>query len=1406
MVFIMSAGDSAGRKVQLDKAEREQLEDVVVDLRETVEDEIEYELEHHYGLTDREGGEELSEEEQATREHLVEAIDYEGGEDHTWEWRYQQYISGVGYTIVNRLAAFRCMEVRGFLDRPVTQLGESRLTPAAERVLGEQFHLDRDEAIIAAYHNECEQMADELEILFDLDSRYSVIDPDADLFRELIHLLGEMPNDVWRADDVLGWIYEYYNRPIVEALDAKNTLEPKDVGPANQFYTPHWVVRMLTDNSLGKLYLEGTGQEASIPDPDTLSSEDRKQRLVTPEDSPTVPDLCTYLIPDEEAGDAPEFDHPRELSVIDPACGSGHFLLYAFDVLERIWWAETDDIDRGDIPAKILKHNIYGVDIDLRSCQLSAFNLYLKARTRAEQEDSQFEMPNVDIVCADARVAEVEEGAEVLDEITGVGTDLREALREIIDTFQHTEALGSLLDVSGTLEEVFESGQTGLSDWDDGTYQSLNSFLKALREAVDERSSDSFGEQNLRSFLNLLVVLTQKYDVAMMNPPYGSQGRIPSNVRQYLENEYRYTAEYYINFFERCMSITQESGRIGMIVPRTFMFKQSLENFREDFIGRLGTFDFLTEYGNDVLDNATVRTAGTVVRVGDSTKKQPSARFIRLHDIPKQKKERAFLETSFNRYKDDIERNFVRNLEDFSLIPGSPLSYWMPKEIRSLFESEIVFDANNGGLDVESAGSVKAGLTTGDNDRFVRRFWESSGSGFVPYAKGGKDAWLLPRIDRTLNWGQNGSEVKRHPGSYPRNEDYYFEEVLTYTYLKEGGRRFGYLNPGSLFDHAGKIFSPDVGSWSMLGYANSHLITYLMLGQTPDRHWEVSHVSRLPWPSELEDNEQISQLPKEAVGHIIQKRQHEFNSPYYCGPILLHVLGIKSDLSQYEHPHRQLREKLNIEDFDSKAGKSASMEELGEEAARHLEIVNEDFQSCTGDIDEAVFDSFGITDEQRETVLQEIALRTNEDPQKREQYNPKAVTEPSDDFPEQVKDLLLHFTLRAVNDAADAIIPFSDFDDNDDLLRFIVAEFERVWGDHATDRLTEVDEVLGNQSASDEAYPNLRTWLEDDLFGYHVSKFDRTPILWQLTSERLTSNGDLEGFSCLVDYHQLDAGILDSLSARYLDPRREELRDRRNAADRRRNDQSLSVEDQSKAADEFHRYQNALEQLEAFEKRLDALASTRDLDRPESMQETAQKGAQLVAEFREQTLTRLDLLDELAATDDVDMQELFSNSFYETVQEEREEWIDALEDLENAFEAYGDPDGGPVEAHLYDLFTYFDDVVGSSHFASNGILFMTWYFDDFEPSEQKRVGELSDPERVLGKLAQELDEYKQLAEDISNACSTVRSEIDDDWEVRALEEITAAGYQPNHKHGVAININPFAEQDLVPEIAEDKVL
>jgi hypothetical protein len=1398
----MSETQSFARSVQLDKEEREKLEDVVEAMRERVEDNVAFQLQQADVEEEPDDRDALGNE---TTE-LVKAIKIESVDGQTWSDSVDEYITGVGYTIVNRLAALRCMEVRDFIDEEVTVFRDDGLTPAADRLVTEEF-LTEEEAVIRAYQNACDDLAAEIEILFDRSSAYSQIDPDEDTFEDLCEMIDEIPDEVWRADDVLGWIYEYYNRPVVEALDAKNKLEPEDVGPANQFYTPHWVVRMLTDNSLGKLYIEATDQTDAVPDHEALSPEERKNRLATPEDAPSVPELCTYLIPDEEPGDAPAFDHPRDLRVIDPACGSGHFLLYAFDILERIWWAETD-LDRAEIPAKVLEHNLYGVDIDLRSCQLSAFNLYLKARTRTEEESGDFEMPNVGIVCADSRVAEVEEAIDVLDEITGEGTEVRAALDDIVDEFQTTEALGSLLDVHSTLSEEFMKQQTDIMEWEGEGPKTLNHFLKELREAVEDRTSDSFGEQNLKSFLNLLVVLTQEYDVALMNPPYGARGRMPSDVTNYVEEEYEYGPEYYINFFEICSRLAKQDGRVGMIVQRSFMYKRSFQNFREDFIGQLGAFDFLAEYGNGVLDKATVRTAGTVVRTGSDIGKDAEGIFYRLHDLDASEKQNGFIESAFGSVNENIKRQYQRKLKEFSRIPGSPLSYWASDDLRSVYESETVFDADNGEVERDSLGVVKQGIATADDERFTRLFWERGTGEWVPFAKGGEDAWILPKVNLTLLWNNEGTEAKRYPKSYPRNTQHYFSEALTYTYMKSSGRRFGYLHHSSIFGHAGNVFIPERDTWKALAYANTHLVTYLMLCQTPERHWEVGNVSKLPWPSEISNVEIISNKVEEIAGAILGTRQYDLTSPHYRRPALLGNLGDDWVPRSYRtHPHRQLSNDIEVPEHVESVSKENSIEELATAHRRREVYLRNRMEEVSLNIEREIQQALDLGKAERDEIFTEIALRTNQDPREREEYDPDSITEPSEDFPEMVKDLL-HLTLRVVHEDDDGIVAISDVERETNLLKRIEEEFERIWGEHAQARLAEVDEVLGSKTADEEAYPNLRDWLENDLFEYHVSKFDRTPILWRLTTERLVSGPDGEGFGCLVDYHQLDENLFDRLQNRYLEPRKAELRERREAANRQRSDDSLSASEQAAAAETYDECTSGLNQIAAFEEALADLADPEPRDWPNELQTTAAEAAEDVAAFRAATADRLATLGDLAALDGVDMAELFSPSFHETVEENRDEWLDALDDLEQAFRAYAEDGSEPVAAHLYDLFEYYEDLIGTDHHSSNGILFTTYYYEQFEAPEQRTIDEGPDSDRAeyLSELAAGLNEYRELSEEIAEACDELAEALPEEWADRARSEIKTAGYRPNHKHGVAINIEPLAEVSVVPELVDDKVL
>ncbi len=1406
----MTGTSHTQRKAQLDKPEREHLEDIISEMRERVEDNVRFQLTQSNLDTCPSDGELLDQETQ----QLVDAIELEAADGEDWDEAFEQYVDGVGYTIVNRLAALRCMEVRDFIDEEVTVFKEDGLTPAAETLVHEEFLLE-DEAILEAYHNTCDELAAEIEILFDRSSAYSLVDPDDDTFEELCGMLNQVPDEVWRADDVLGWVYEYYNVKLLDDLRRKGDregLEPEDVPPANQFYTPHWVVRMLTDNSLGKLYLENTGELQNVVDAQqSLSPDERKNRPLSPDKSPDIAEFCTYLVPSEEAeGEPTEFDDPTELRVIDPACGSGHFLLYAFDVLERIWRAERPDLDPSAIPRQILEHNLYGVDLDMRACQLSAFNLYLKGRTRAEAEGADsFEMPEVGIVCADAKIANVEGVEKVFAEVADGRQNIESALSNVLDAFEEIHGLGSLLDVRGTLGEMFnnDTGTQQLALTDNfAVDHSLSSFLSTLQEAIAEhRNSSSFLAQDLRSFIRLLDVLALEYDVALMNPPYGSQNRMPDTVKSYVEKHYKYKPEFYINFFEVCNRLSKENGRIGMLVPRTFMFKTSFEDFRQDFIGKRGSFEFLSEFGMGVLDNATVRTAGTVVRSGEYDSDKVGV-FFRLHDLKSGKKESKFIETLCGVNKDEnLSRLYRRSVSEFSLIPGSPISYWVPKKVRSLYESEILLE-NRTDSNQESLGVARAGLQTSDDNRFLRRFWEVDDfDHWKPYAKGGEDAWSLPRITYVTYWGNNGEEVKRYPPSIVPNEEYYFTEVLAFTYIKEGGKRFGYLHPSSIFGHSGFVYIPDSDIWNVLSYVNSNIFTYLMIAQTTGRHWNVGEISKIPWAPKLRDIPELETLSKRAAAALLQLREHDFNSPYYTGPLLLKIFDEQLEEPLFAHPHQDLRQTLPAHEIEH--NEVRDFDGLLNEAVRHRQSIKSTLDRVVIETDEIVFDEFGIGNSVENEIIEEVQIRTSESPKEA----PLEAIDPDQYTTELIEDVLIHAALQVVRDSKHGIVPLHSSEGS--LYELVIRYLHNRFDGYSEEFLPLIDSRLGQQSPDKKEFPNISKWLNEDLFSAIIDRYENVPPVWLVTTSRLLSDSKGVGFKCLIDYHQIDSSIFDKLSSQYIEPRKVNLRERRSAADRRRNNDSLTTTEKAEAVDAYENYTDSLDQIAAFEDTLQDLSDSNERDFGVEERETAKKLATKVKKFRQETQDRLQTLDELRESKTTEwFEDTFSPKFWETVKKWRSEWIEALHDLEKSCTAYSGPVDQPIESHLADRFGYFNDrLKGSDHYSSSGILFMTYYFERegtpfLDENGEPKDGLKDEYAKQLAKLGAGLDEYKALAEEISDNCNTLSKAVPSDWEDRALSEITTTGYDPNRKHGVKINITPLAEAEIVPKTVDDKVL
>jgi hypothetical protein len=489
---------------------------------------------------------------------------------------------------------------------------------------------------------------------------------------------------------------------------------------------------------------------------------------------------------------------------------------------------------------------------------------------------------------------------------------------------------------------------------------------------------------------------------------------------------------------------------------------------------------------------------------------------------------------------------------------------------------------------------------------------------------------------------------------------------------------------------------------------------------------------------------------------------------------------------------------------------SASFDELAAAAVQFENRVDRTIQDDAETIEQHLFSHFGIPEEQQEEIYREIKIRTNENPFD-DLMKDRSGTPGRERTEELIKDVLLHFSLKVVREDTDGIVPITSIDTESTLLDRIIQTFEDLFGADAQERLAEIDQLLGNESAESVAYPNLQSWLEESLFEYQVTRFENVPILWKLTTERLVADPVGSGFTCLVDFNSVENRLFDTLTNRYLEPRKAELRERRSAAERRRNDESLSASQQAAAAEEYDRCVSGLHQIEQFEEVMQDLAQPQPRDWSDSAQRQGENLEGLVRRFRNKTQQRLETIDQLRKQEDGDwFEETFSPTFLETVEENREEWLSALESLEQACAAYAQPGDKAVPPHLYDLFTHVDSLLGSDHYSSNGILFMTYYFDregsDFVSNGSVRDSIDDRQTQLLGKLAVGLDEYVDLAGKIQQESKELSREIPSEWWDRALQDILVDGYSPKRKHGVSINLVPLSDAELVPEIVDEKVL
>jgi hypothetical protein len=1224
----------------LDKERRNNLRRVINQCRKILEADIEKRL-IYYGIMadgaflDLDELKHLKDEEIETRKRIELAIEKELVGRLSKQQAIERYIRHTAFTFLNRIAALRAMEVRSLVKETVIQRSEYGGRSLREREISEiNPSLSPYEILKTALIHAFKEVSEEIKVLFDTNSEYSIIFPSEKACRDSVRLLTEdvMESD-WKEDDIIGWVYQYFNDEARrEFRKARRKPTPDDIPVINQFYTPHWIVKALVDNTLGRLWLE--------MHPNSKLKE-----------------YCTYLVPLKNGQSERDAKKVSEIKILDPACGSGHFLVYAFDVLYQMYQEDEPDTPSSEIPALILENNLHGIDIDLYSVQLAALSLFLKAKTH----NPSLKIRKMNLVCADIRVSDGRRRLELLERFRD-DPDLKRIFEKLFEDIGYTYEIGSLLKVRQPFERLFKerkhgerqakfahaiSGQTelgrkGLTGQTRFLIEALNASKNLILVVPKERTIEEMLEE-LRVFerqaieahdmgrllfateaeksVGLLALLSQKYDVVLMNPPYGI---MPLNMKEYAIKNYPKTKnDYYATFIEQAIDLNEENGFVGMLTSRTFMFLKKFSKLREDILWNEGIPELVLDTGFGVLDGATVETAAIVLRkIRKIPEELPAEKrkctFCKLTIFDTYEKEKVFTSSlSTCMVKGEHELWYTVTFSDLAQMPKTTYAYWASSHLRALFRNYPTLDRDLAGKpEAEKIADVKQGLATADDECFTRQFWEvpsesiGQGQRWVPFVRGG-NMWYS-NISLVVNWDRSGEEVKRYiVKRYPyldgkwewvvKNSNFYFRDGLSYPPAATGFSPrilVRYFPLGCIFGHKGIsiFFQSNEALWSGLAVLNSKLIWFLLMLLTPSRCWEAGTVASLPWACKDPAQKILAESGREAHDLLREWDTGNETSTSFIKPWILQVIhGFDpSEKPITKHPLAKQFEWSDWPSAEERRSLKRSQEtllKLTELCVKQQLMLNRRIEEIQKDIDEEVYRIYEISDEDRALIERELALQKTAS---LEEESGEAVSEEIEESSkdvissrEHVERLISYYLKKAIESDEDGIVPLDEmFSDNlfSKIHVFILQDF----GKERVDRIElEISEIFGK---------SLKRWIEEEYFDFHVRSYRRRPVFWQLTSSMLGQSKPPGVFLCFVHYHRLDRDTIPKILAFYLDPFKERLsreRDRvfKDLESARATGNRKRINELSKAYEEVLA---KIDEIESMEKNLNILRNPRE--------------------------------------------------------------------------------------------------------------------------------------------------------------------------------------------------------------------
>lgn len=1050
------------------------------------------------------------------RANLVKAVETLG---------FEQVIEETAYTWFNRIIAIRFMEVNDYLPTRVrvlssetgsntpdivTQSLDVDLNMTPEEVDKVQKAKDEnryDDAFRMLFIKQCNELNAILPGLFEKTDDYMELllklsYTSDGVIRMLVDSIDENNFNVETEGqiEIIGWMYQYYNTELKAEVFGRPSgakIKKEDIPAATQLFTPDWIVRYMVENSVGRVWIEHLrALDDSLNEQEKADEYGWKYYLAEAEQEDSVTEKLVDIRKSYAELEA------KDITCIDPCMGSGHILVYMFDVLMDIY--RSEGFSERDAVFSILENNIRGLDIDKRAYQLSYFALMMKARSynrtffRGRQDEEGNRISITPMVFA------IDESNDInREQLKYFGADLSE--------IEKNNAMNQMVGLLDTLKDAREYGS--ILNVDDYDWNLLKRFVSA--ENTDGQISfDTLGIGDTQKKLFLLIeqgrVMAKKYWVASTNPPYmgvsNGCGKLNDYVKKYYPDS---KTDLFAVFIEKCISYVEKMGYVAMITQHAWMFLSSYEKLRAKLLTKntvnmahLGPRAF-EEIGGEV-----VQTTSFVIQ--NHYEKDYLAKYCRLVTGTSQsEKEKMFLE------KTNI---IVNSQKPYQAIPGTPIAYWLSDLFINNFEKKSIAEEY----------LPKFGMSTGDGNKFIR-FWqevnysdicfdledesqaENSEIMWVPLDKGGSYRKWYGNRNYIVYWKNNGKEIKEHPKSAVRSPHLFFKKHISWTLISTGHFSARWFDEGFALDTASNcIYFKDKEDYEVLGYLNSIVADSYLAVLNPTMNFSCGVIGNLPY--EKNANDELRQLVEECI----QIEKDDFDATEMSWDFK------RSKLVPSERKEGYLLSELY----------KVYASEVGDK--REALVQNEQ------KINEYFIELYGLSEEltpEVDSKLISIAVPSVEDSVKnlvsyavgcmfgRYSLDREGLIYAGGDW--NIAEY------ASFTPDKDGIIPITDTDYfKDD----IVSRFENfvriVYGEDTLEaNLEYIAEKLGNKGISSRE--KIRNYFINDFFKDHCNMYSLTgsgkrPIYW------LFDSGKQNGFKCLIYMHRYNKDTLNLIRSEYL--------------------------------------------------------------------------------------------------------------------------------------------------------------------------------------------------------------------------------------------------------------------------------